>query len=169
MQLQTGAAYGFQKLSARYELDSVSESFTVDPDGSGPMGSESVILSVEPEVEVALDTRVTSLSFTAATGLTFFKGLHITTGLGWHISTGRTVISVKGSDDIELGGYLEDYTEDSGSVSVSGNVSGSSPEWLRGYFFTDLQFDISKMFINIPILYTPYAGVSGGVSLGVRL
>ena len=169
LQLQTGTAYGVQKLSGRYELDRVSETFTVDPDGPGPLGDESVSLSVEPEVDVALETWVSTLSFTAATGLQFFKGLHLVMGAGVHIASGRTAISVSGRDDLELGGFFEDYTEDSGSVSVSGEVSGSSPEKLMAYFFTDLQFDISKLFINIPILYRPYSGVSAGLSLGVRL
>jgi hypothetical protein len=169
LQLQTGAAYGSQKLSARYDLDRVSETLTVDPDGPGPLGDEAVTLSVEPEVEVALETWIAALSFSAATGIRLFEGLHLTAGAGCHVARGRTVISVSGSDDIELGGYLADYREDSGSVAVSGDVSGSSPDWLSAHFFTDIQFDISKMFINIPILYRPYRGVAAGLSLGVRL
>lgn len=168
LQLQSGTSYGSQKLSGLFELDRVSETLTVDPDGPGPLGDETVTLSVEPEVEVSLETWVATLSFSAATGLRLFGGLHLTAGAGCHVARGRTVIGVSGSDDIELGGYLADYTEDSGTVAVSGEVSGSSPEWLSAYFFGDLQFDISKMFINIPILYRPYRGVASGLSLGVR-
>jgi hypothetical protein len=128
-----------------------------------------VTVEVNPVVDLSMLSHVGSYIFAVTTGIRLMDTLHLYIGSGCSLSFGRTDIALSNDNDVIVRGYLSDLVEEEGSIGIDGSVVGSSPRVFMGYFFTGFQLEISKMFINVPILYDPSSGLSTGISLGVAL
>ncbi len=167
--LQMGGSYAYHSLGAIISVGTVTQDFTVDPDGKGPLLGQDVTVEVNPVVDLSMLSHVGSYIFAVTTGIRLMDTLHLYIGSGCSLSFGRTDIALSNDNDVIVRGYLSDLVEEEGSIGIDGSVVGSSPRVFMGYFFTGFQLEISKMFINVPILYDPSSGLSTGISLGVSL
>jgi len=167
--VQVGASYGYHSFGTQFQADAIEQSFNVDPDGSGPLESKQVSISIDPKVNIALTSHLGSLIFSSATGIDILNSLHLYFGIGLIIVYGKTEFLVDSNDEIKLQGYFEDYVEKPGSIEITGVSGTASPTLGLESVFGGVQFDVSKIFINVPILYNPRYGISSGISLGVRL
>lgn len=166
---QGGLSYGFSRIGALVDAGTITDSFELDPDGSGPLLPQDVSIQIEPSGTVGLETHVGTLSFSLSTAISLLETFHYYLGAGVSFALGRTDISVESSEEIIVLGYLADLIEEQGSVSVQGDVKGSRAKTPLTYFFTGIQLDISSLFLTIPFSYSPGSGVSTGLSVGISL
>ncbi|MBF9017932.1 MULTISPECIES: hypothetical protein [unclassified Oceanispirochaeta] len=167
--IQGGGAYGFHDVGTNIPVGEIIREFEADPDGNGPLPPQDVSILLDPVLDIGMRSNIGCFSFSATTGVSLFNSFHFYLGAGCNLSFGRTDILLSGDNEVTVLGYLGDLVDVPGSISVDGSVEGSSPRPFLGYFFTGIQFDISRMFINIPILILPGKGLSSGISLGVSL
>lgn len=165
--LQGGISYGMNKIGVNIETGVITQEFDMDPDGAGPLLSETVTVELNPTLKMSLDTYIGTLNLSASSGGVFLDFIHLFFGGGINYTFGTTQISVDSNEDITVLGYLSNLIDEPGSISISGGVDGGSPVPLTGYIFSCIQFDISRTFINISALYFPDKGASAGVTFGV--
>lgn len=164
--LTGGLSYGRSRLGTKIEAGVISESFDLDPDGDGPLLSQSVEVEVEPTVDIGFNVDSGILIANAATGFTFLDSIHLYFGGGVNLVFGKTEFTINSSSDIRVLGYLSELIEEPGSVIVTGSIDGNSPDLYANYIFSTIQFDISTLFINLSVLYQPSRGISAGISFG---
>lgn len=162
-----GLSVSSSSLGAGIETGVITESFELDPDGNGPLVSQSVDIELDPVINVGLDTLIGVINWGLGTGFNFLDFFHFYIGSGIYYSFGKTGISVSTNEDITVLGYLNGLIEEPGSISISGSIDGGSPNEFTGYIFTSMQYDISSMFFNLSALYHFTNGVGIGLSLGV--
>lgn len=169
LHLQLGISFGYNRIGVQVEAGQISEEFEIDPDGGGPLVGQDVEVQINPVVDIGLESRIGTVSFALSTGLRLLDWFSFYLGSGGVISFGRTDIGVESTGEIVVVGYLSKLIEEQGVYSIDGAVEGSSPQALMGYFFGGFQWEISRMFTNVLLLYHPTTGLSGGISLGVSL
>jgi len=167
--LQSGAGFAYHSIGAFIPLGEITREFEADPDGAGPLPPQDVSILLDPDLGIGMQSAIGVLTFSLSTGLSLFDTFHVYAGTGCTVAFGRTDIVLTGDNEVAVLGYLGELVEEPGSVNVGGSVEGSAPHPFTGYLFTGVQLDISKMFIAVPLLFLPGRGLSGGISLGVRL
>lgn len=162
-----GISVSKSNLGASIDTGVINESFDFDPDGNGPLVSQSVDIELNPTIKLGLDTLVSVINMGVGTGFSFLDFLHFYTGTGFYYSFGKTGISVNTREDIVVMGYFNGLIKEPGSISISGSIDGGSPNEFTGYVFSNIQYDISSMFFNLSGLYHFTNGLGIGLSMGV--
>lgn len=165
--VQGGFSYGINRMGATIDIGVISDSFELDPDGDGPLLSQSIEVEIEPEIDVAVESNIGALTFNASTGVTILDSIHLYIGGGINFVYGDTSFTIDSDNEIVVVGYLSELIDEPGRISISGTIDGDDPEEFVSYLFTTLQFEVSSIFFNINALYQESKGISAGVSLGV--
>jgi len=82
---------------------------------------------------------------------------------------GATGISAESDAGIVIIGYLSALIEEQGSISISGEVDGGSPDGFSGFIYGGLRLNFGPAFLNIPVTYHPPNGLGAGINMGVSL
>lgn len=167
--VQGGFSIGVNEIGTTIETGVISESFAMDPDGGGPLLSQSIVIEIDPVIDIGLESQFKTAAFSAASGITLLDSFHFFIGAGIGFMFGNTGISVRSEDDIEIAGYLSNLIEEPGSIAIRGTAEGGIPDLLQFYLYSGLQIDISNAFIGVSFLFHPVSGISAGFSIGTAL
>lgn len=167
--IKLSGGYTYNHIGVLISAGVIEQSFSIDPDGAGPLFAQSVTIQLDPVIDLALESRVGNISPSLSTGLKFLDFFHVQLGGGCRFLFGQTDVSVSSDADIEVLGYLDDLIESDGSVSISGSVSGSSPDLLLPFFFGGVQFNFSRVFLSLSAAYYPSYKAAVQFSMGASL
>lgn len=166
---RAGAGFYSSRIGTYASTGIVTQEFEADPDGSGPLISQTITVEVDPMADISLLSRVGTFSAALSTGVSVLDFFHLYAGAGALLSIGRTDIAVDYSSPVRVLGYLAELVEEEGSVSVTGTVEGSEPLLLMPAFFAGIQIGIGPFLLHIPFSWQTSGGIAAGVSLGVSL
>lgn len=164
---QCNISYSYSKAGVKIDLDTINIDMELDPDGSGIIPSESFSISIEPEVDVNIESKIFTSAFSLSTGISFFESSHFYLGSGFLLSLGKTYASIDAYEELNIDESVQEYIEDSGSVTVSGKAAEGSPLLIQPFVYSGFQLQFSSVYINIPLLYGVKRGLGLGLYLGV--
>jgi len=149
----------------------ITEEFSIDPDGSGPIFSQDVSVEVEPEVTASLETNVFSLGTSVSTGIELLDFLALSGGIAGELVFGNTALNLSADDEIVLTGYLSDLVVEGGDARliVSGGTDPVSPTVAQLAIFGALTWRVAPYRVSIPVAWRSVGGLAAGIEFGVRL
>lgn len=149
----------------------ITEEFSIDPDGSGPIFAQDVSVEVEPEVTASLETSVFSLGTGLVTGIELLDFLELSGGIAGELVFGNTALNLSADDEVVLTGYLSDLVVEGGDARliVSGGTDPVSPTVLQPAIFGALTWRVAPYRASIPVTWRSVGGLAAGIEFGVSL
>lgn len=171
----TGLVYQTTDVSYQVDLDSETDSFTVDPDAGGPLNSVSGIVVVDPSFNITLDMYTLSVPFEINTALQFLWLFNINLGVGIDLVSGNADLELQSVSDatvknIAYGGTPlpdDEYIVTPGKVTIDGKTLDKKPSWARARIMTGIGLNFGALKIDVPIIYYLKSGAAVGVTAGI--
>lgn len=164
-----GLSYSQSSVGVSVEAGIIGESFDIDPDGNGPLTSQSIEVEMDPVIDVGIITRTGVVNLSLSSTLFLRHIFSFSLGGGVYKSFGEGSASVYSSTDIEVLGYLNGLIESPGSITISGEISSRSPEEFIGYIYTGGRAYFSLVSIGFNALFSPDKGVCLSLTTGISL
>ena len=168
----TGLVYQTTDVSYRVDLDSKTDSFTVDPcTGTDVTGS----VVVDPSFDITLDMYTLSVPFEINTALQFLWLFNINLGVGIDLVSGNADLELQSVSDatvknIAYGGTPlpeNEYIVTPGKVTIDGKTLDKKPSWARARIMTGIGLNFGAVKIDVPIIYYLKSGAAVGVTAGI--
>ncbi len=167
--LTIGASLLHNRVTAPFSPGTITESFTVDPDGDGPFLPQSVAVQVEPEITAVFETGVYSLSAGLSTGIKLVDFLTLTVGATGELVTGSSQLELSSNDEVVLLGYLSGLVAENSRLIVSGGTDDVSPSPLEISLFSGLTWRVGTYRSSALISWRSNRGLAAGIFFGVSL
>lgn len=163
--VETGASWSANSLSVFYVVD-ISQTFSLDPDGAGPLLAFDVTINLDPEAEISYSSNQFTFPLFLSTGADISKLLNISGGIGAVLALGSNSINIEANDEIEIMGYLQNLVQAPPEVVVSGNHSGAAAPLLTPFMGGCLSLELGRLTLNIPVSWDFKNTLTAGFSVG---
>jgi hypothetical protein len=166
--VEGGADFAWSSVGVFFKPGRVSQTVTLDEDGSGPLPSFDSTLSVDPEVLAALETRAFAITGAVSTGVSVIDAITLFGGAGLTISAAHAELSLESDDAVAITGHLADLAQSDCRVRTSGAVC-SGGEVSAGFFLEGCaRFGAGALSLGFPVVWSPARSFGAGVFLGVN-
>lgn len=169
IQVLSGFSWMTNQVGTMLDLDSIVQTFTLDPDGAGPFLPLDMSIRVEPNLEVGLRTESWVVPIQLATGLRLADFLGLNLGGGVDFSGGNAGISIEGTQEVQVLGFLANLIASPASIKISGVTRGAPPNLVHGFLSACVQIRADNFSLSIPVAWRFDDGLSLGLLAGVRL
>jgi hypothetical protein len=174
IQLRAGFSWLRNQVSTRLTVDPIVQGFTLDLDDTGPLLPMDVTVRVEPALDAGIQSEVWLVPVQLSTGLRLADFLCLDIGGGVDFSGGNAGLSLEGTQDIQVLGFLGGLIQRNGSITISGVTRGAAPELAHGFASACLQFRAGGFTLSLPVAWRfganlPSGSLSAGLMAGVHL
>lgn len=167
----TGLVYQTTDVSYRIDLDSETNSFTVDP-GTGNVTG---IVVVDPSFDITLDMYTLSVPFEINTAIQLLWLFNINLGVGIDLVSGNADLELQSVSDATVKNIAyngiplpeDEYIVTPGKVTIDGKTLDKKPSWARARIMTGIGFNFGAVKIDVPIIYYLKSGAAVGVTAGI--
>lgn len=153
--LRVHGGYSFGRNSASTVVDAgvVTQDFSFDPDGAGPLFPIEIIVQIEPQVDVGITTELHAFPIALGTGVRLLDTLSVGAGGGAILARGAVVVDVQIEEEIEVLGYLSNLVAKPSSVRVNGVYDRPAPDPLHAFGFAWARYEISLLYIGVAVQF----------------
>ena len=169
LSLRLGFSWLDNRISTKVKLATISQVFSVDADGDGPILPLDVVLKVNPRFDVGLQSQAWAVPLQLSTGLRLAEFLCIGVGIGAMLDGGSAALAVDGTQEIELQGFLNDLISEPGTIKVQGAVKGGKELEFNGFLTGAIQLRTKAFVLSVPLCWRFDNGLSLGLVMGVEL
>ena len=171
--LTAGTSYRHQEVLVKPDMGTITQSFSIDPDGDGPLPPQSIDLEAESRFYLKVTSDALTFPLQINTEFRFFRTFNLALGGSFIPAWTSSGIGLEGEGEVYLLGYQADILgiseEDYGTITASGSVDGEGGTLFSGFGWFRLQVDMGKLFFSLPVLFQPPDRVGAGAYLGVVL
>ena len=166
IKLHTGLTYAYNSVYTVYAVETISQTFQLDPDGSGPLVPFYVTISLEPDPIIRYSDMKFTIPLAVSSGIEIFDILQINAGAGAALSFGTNSLEVSVDEEITVEGFLSDLIATSPRLIISGSQDGFAAAIVTPLLFCSLTLSIGNFYFNIPFSWNYGDSISAGFSLG---
>ena len=166
--IQTGAGWSSNSVNTVYTAEDITQSFSLDPDGAGPVVPFDVTIRVSPEIDITYRNSQFSIPLALATGIKIFKIINLGVAAGIAFTFGTNSIGVSVDDEIEVQGYLSGLVEEAPRIVVSGTQTGSSARIITPFTGGNISFNLGGLILSIPVCWDFRNTLTAGFTLGAE-
>lgn len=166
--VEGGADVAWSSFGVFFKPGRVSQTLTLDEDGSGPLAPFDSTLSVDPEVLAALNTRALAVTGAVSTGVSVIDAISLFGGAGLTLSVAHSELTLESDDAVTITGPLADLARSDCRVRTSGAVCAGG-ESAVGFFLEGCaRFGVGALTLNVPVVWSPARSFGIGLFLGVN-
>lgn len=166
--VEGGADVAWSSFGVFFKPGRVSQTLTLDEDGSGPLEPFDSTLSVDPEVLAALKTRALAVTGAVSTGISIIDAITLFGGAGLTLSAARSELTLESDDEVTITGPLAALARSDCRVRTSGAVC-SGGESSAGFFLEGCaRFGAGALSLSVPVVWSPARSFGVGLFLGVN-
>jgi len=162
-----GASYVYNSLNAVVDLGLIEQEVSYDLDDSGPLVPLTITLSLEPEAQIAYETKVFLGQTQISSAIVLGNFLHLETGIGLALYYGSGSLSLNIDEPITVEGYISDLIEEDGRLIISGTASEISLLDFFPFVYANLGFSTASFHVDIPVYYNFADGLALSLLVGV--